>query len=857
MTEEAKTIVGRGAQLDRLRATLREPGTRVVTLRGPGGVGKTTMARSIDDAAFVELDVCHSVDDISSAVGDALGIPDVLGNFDGVTRALGEREAPVVVLDNAEHVMDEVSHVVSAWLDKTSARFLVTSRERLRLDGEIVVDVTPLEDDDALELFELRARENLRTFAIDDDNRDDVLGLISLVDGLPLAIELAAARTKILTPKQITERLGEQFEILRDRTGTKVDRHATLDACVAWSWDLLDDLLRDTLRQAAIFRGRFAIDEFEAIADVDGWVGDALEELVERSLLWVDSADGTMTFALYDSVRRYVDRKTERDAGLVGRYAAFLQMRVGGGMLRHRDLANIVHAFELCIDDEPEVAVELLVESRRKLWRAGSMARIFEMIERALAVDGLDSMWRAALYSSLSSCHYALLEYGRMNQALDAAFALAEGDERPRARRALAHVAMLRGVRADEEHKLDEATQYYDTALEQLEVLPPVQQAHLWAALGLASLRRSNLERAIREHESAIEAARQSPDKVLLARTLSWSSNAYLACNQLERAISRLEEALEIYEEHDDIISRAVAEYGLAQALNDKDQARALEMAHRAVRTTEEGRLKGVEVMARVFIARLESGASSASAIRRAMRVFGEDSSHNDRWSAWISLLVVLTRTDELDAAAQEAEFLVAAAMRVANEREVTWVKRYHAAIHAMRGDSEEMHAATDEDDFVAALQESLDRGEVPAAAQEQFDDSYMRYIHDRAPLPLDLLGEVLSKRGARRELRLVDGGEHAILPDGTEIDLETRYVLRRLLLALCDARDETPGRSVTLEELVELGWPDEQMTYESGIRRVYSAIRNLRKLGFEEVVLTGENGYLVDPDLVVVHGDV
>ncbi len=855
-SETSQIIVGRGPQLESMRTQLSDPRVRVLTLRGPGGVGKTTLARSVANergAPFVELDVCKNVDDIASALGEALAIPDVLRTLEGVAQALREQDVPLVILDNAEHLVAAVEQVVVGWLETTGAQFLVTTRERLRIDGEIVVDIMPLEDDDALELFEIRAQEASRRFVLDESNRADVLRLIELVDGLPLALELAAARTKILSPAQICDRLDAKFEILRNKGEGVVDRHATLDACVEWSWDLLDDGLRDALRQVAIFRGRFSIDEAEQVVASTGWIGDELEELVERSLIWIEPSEDTLKFAMYDGVRRFVDRNTQPDDALIERYALFLRDRALGQVLRHQDLTNMLHAYELCIEDRTELAVELLLEARQKLWRAGFLSRLFSMLERALAIEGLDPMWRGALYASLAACHFSLMEYPQMLDCLTKASELVAGDDRAVARRVSSHIALLRGVRADEEHRLDEAEAYYEEAKVSIDVLPPAQQAHLFAACGLASLRRGHLARAISEFEDGIAAARKSPDSVLLARTLSWSSNGYIALQQMDRAISRLQEALEIYDEHDDVISRGVAEYGLAQSLIDKDLDEAKAMARRAQATAQVGRMRVLEAMTKVLVARLEVTDTSADTIRRAMRVFSEDSNHNDRWSAWISLIVVLVERGELDAAAQEASFLVATTDRVGTDREKKWVRGYHAAIHALRGDHEQLHAATDDDAFLDALERALHKGRVDDADLRAFEDPYLRFIHDRCPVALEIVDRVLATRVDRRDLRLIDDAASAVLPDGTEIELETRYVLKRLLVALCDVHDTNPGRALTLEDLVEAGWPDEQMTYESGIRRVYSAIRNLRKLGFEDIVLTGENGYLIDPTLRVL----
>lgn len=853
--QDETTIIGRGDQLAAIHLTLEAAEHGVVTLRGPGGVGKTTLARSVAaerGAPFIELDHCRDEDEIASALGEGLGVAEASRTLDGVSTAVAELEVPLIVLDNTEHITARVAALLQRWRTQWATTFLVTSREPLALEDEHVIDITPLQLDDAVRLFEVRARESSRQFELTDENRNDVVQLIEQLDRLPLAIELAAARVKLLSPAQIGERLTAQFDILR-RKDDSVPRHATLDACVQWSWQLLDDQLRDALGQLAIFRGKFTLTEAEAVVQGALWVGDALEELADRSLLWVDYASDGARFTLYDSVRRFVDRHTTHDDGVVQRYAQFYLERVVTQALTHRDHANVMHAFDVSIGRVPLLAVELLVEARQKLWRAGLLGRIFEMLERALAVEDLDACWRGALWMALASNHYSLMEYERMDHALDQAIALVEDDPQVRARRTFAHAMLLLAVRRDEEQRYDDAVEYYDNALAELDVLPPVQQAHLLAAKALSSTRRGRIEQALVEHERAIDAARRSQDAMLVARTLTWSSNTHIAAGQADRAIARLEEALQIYGEHSDVISRAVTCYNLAMALISRDRDRAIEMAKLAQLGAREGRLRILEASTDVLVERLSPTPQSPAIIRRAMRIFGADSAHFDRWSAWISMLVVLIELGEFDVAAQEAEFLVMTTERVAMKREQRWCRRYLVVIHAMRGELDDAREAAHEPEFIAAVDRAIVDGVVSDADYEAFDDAYLYLVHDCCPLPLDLLKAHLAKVGDHRVLEVASDGTFARLPCGGEVDLETRYVLRRLLLAFCASHDAHPGRTMTLDELIEVGWPDERMAYESGTRRVYSAIRNLRKIGFDEVLLTGENGYLIDPDVTIV----
>lgn len=846
MQDDARpTIIGREIQLDSIRARLADEEHRVVTLRGPGGVGKTTLARRITrerEAPFVGLEVCTNIDEIASAVGETLGVPDRSRNVSGLAERIDD--VPLVVLDNAEHVLDAVAEVLAAW----PTRFLVTSRYPTGVDGETVLDIGPLGVDEAVELFEMRARDVAPEFVLDDSNRDDALRLVELVDRLPLAVELAAARTALMTPRQVLERLNAHFDVLRDR-GAPIDRHATLDGCVEWSWDLLDDRQRDVLRQLSLFRGPFELDEAEEIVATEGWVGDAIEELLERSMVRSGRTDHGIFFSLYDGVRRFVDRHSSPDDALVERYAAFLIGRAQAGPLGHRDRANIVHAFELAIDRRPTIATELLVETRSRLWRSGFADRVLQMLERVLRVDELDPMWKGATHAALAASHYATMDFEATDRALDAAAELVQGDDRPVALRTRARIALLRGVRADADLRLDEADAFYAEGRTYLEALGPDGRANMLAACGIAELRRGHAQQAVADFEGSIRAARQGPDQGLVARALGWSANGYLASGQTDRAIARLEETLEIYAEIDDVTPRAAAEYGLAQALSDREPGRALDMARRSLVTARKSGVRLLNMMATVLVARLRADETSAEAIQRQLQLFGEASSQGERWSAWLSLIVVLFRTGDFERAARQAELFITA---VSTDAERRWGRRYLAVIRAADGEPggacELVSPA-----FGGALQRALERGHVADDDLAEFDDPYMRYMHDQNPLHLSLLDEFL--QASKKDLRLLDDGDRVVLPDGTEVDLQGRYVLKRLFLGLCRASDDRPGSEMTMEELIEVGWPDQTMTYESGMRRVYSSIRNLRKLGLEQLILTAEDGYLLDPEVAIAWG--
>src|SRR6185295_17862639 len=168
--------------------------------------------------------------------------------------AIAGRGRCLVILDNFEQVVAHAPATVGRWLDRAaSAAFLVTSREQLHLPGEVLFPIEPLPlERDAIELFAARARAQRPDFVVDDDNRAAVADVVRLVEGLPLAIELAAARTRILSPAQLVERMRDRFRLLVGAHGA-VARQATLRAAIDWSWDLLAPWEQKALAQCSVF----------------------------------------------------------------------------------------------------------------------------------------------------------------------------------------------------------------------------------------------------------------------------------------------------------------------------------------------------------------------------------------------------------------------------------------------------------------------------------------------------------------------------------------------------------------------------------------------------------------------------
>ncbi|MFD4629805.1 BTAD domain-containing putative transcriptional regulator [Streptomyces sp. NPDC058284] len=288
-------LIGRADELTRIGALLTE--ARLVTLTGPGGAGKTRLAieaaRALPDVCFVELAPLADASGVTYAILTALGVRDGFHSQGGdaterLLTALHGREL-LLVLDNCEHLVDEAARVTGLLLGACpGVRVLATGREALGITGEVLWPVPPLGAGPAALLFADRAaavRPDLAGPA-DEHARRLTDGICAALDGLPLAIELAAARLRTLTLDELAARLGDRFRLLSRGDRTKAPRHRTLHAVVEWSWELLDDEEQELARRLTVFSGGATCDAVEAMCGIP-CPEDLLASLVEKSFLGV------------------------------------------------------------------------------------------------------------------------------------------------------------------------------------------------------------------------------------------------------------------------------------------------------------------------------------------------------------------------------------------------------------------------------------------------------------------------------------------------------------------------------------------------------------------------------------------
>ncbi|WP_053849709.1 BTAD domain-containing putative transcriptional regulator [Streptomyces sp. NRRL B-24085] len=335
------SFVGREADIEAIRGDLAA--ARLVTLLGPGGAGKTRLsqeaAEAVGEAArdgvwLAELAPVDDPDAVPEAVLTAVGARETVlyGAGAEAMRAAGSerlddpverlaehcgRRRMLLILDNCEHVVDAAAQLAETLLERCPGlTVLATSREPLGVPGELLRPVEPLPEPVALRLLAERGAAARPGFRVDADEETAAAcaEICRRLDGLPLGIELAAARLRMLTPRQIADRLDDRFRLLTSGSRTVLPRQQTLRAVVDWSWDLLDEEEREVLRRLSVFAGGCDLAAAEAVCGPAAL--DALGSLVDKSLVVAaPSGDGEMRYRLLETVGEYAGERLDEKAG--------------------------------------------------------------------------------------------------------------------------------------------------------------------------------------------------------------------------------------------------------------------------------------------------------------------------------------------------------------------------------------------------------------------------------------------------------------------------------------------------------------------------------------------------------------
>jgi predicted ATPase/class 3 adenylate cyclase/DNA-binding CsgD family transcriptional regulator len=411
------SFVGREAEMHDVRQLLADD--RLVTLTGAGGAGKTRLAVEVaariapefrDRVSYVDLAPITDPGVVPVAVARALGLPDQPGRstMDTLLRFVRDRQM-LVVLDNCEHLLDASAELVIALLGRAPGlTVLATSREAIGVAGEVSWRVPSLSlADDAIELFTDRARLAQTGFTVTDDNAAVVAEICQRLDGMPLAIELAAARVRALSLVEILDGLHDRFRLLTGGARTAVRRQQTLRASVDWSHALLTEPERILFRRLAVFLGGFDFDAAQAVAAsgaVERYqVLDQLTLLVDKSLVVADNSGGRTRYRLPETVRQYALEKLGESAeadSVRSRHrdhytalAALLDAPAGSDYEQRIEQANIEidnlrAAFSWSRENSDVELALALASSLQPLWQArGRLREGLTWFDTALADD--------------------------------------------------------------------------------------------------------------------------------------------------------------------------------------------------------------------------------------------------------------------------------------------------------------------------------------------------------------------------------------------------------------------------------------------------------------------------------------
>ena len=569
---EPDAFVGRTEAVADLARRFRS-GARLVSVLGMGGTGKTRLAMRFGrnwlgefpgGAWFCDLAPARGVDGILNAVAQGLAVP--LGKGDPLAqlgRAIAGRGPCLVILDNFEQVAGFAAATLGHWLNHAvEARFLVTTREVLGMPGEEVLALPPLPPADAAALFLLRAAAADSGFRPKPDDEAAIGPLVALLDGLPLAIELAAARARVMPPRMLLTRMDERFKLLAAR-GRRLDRQATLRTTFDWSWDLLPPVEKEVLAQLSVFAGGFTLEAAEAVIDLSRhaeapWIVDAIQALADKSLL---RPRGDGRFDLLVSVQEYAAEHLWTE----GRYPGSGPQALAAAQGRHAgwfaalgpvraeegdcvELENLVTACRCAISlGEGGLAAFALEGAWAALRLRGPFETGVELAEAVCAMPALDDR---ALARALPALAHARQSCGRPGQA-DAlcekalASARAAGDRRGE----IVATMRLGSLEADK-GRLGEARARFAEAIRMAREMGDARlECTANNELGTVEYSEGRMNEALAHYERAEALAREAGDRRMQGIIVGNLGNLQADLGHAEDARSRHEEALAIARE--------------------------------------------------------------------------------------------------------------------------------------------------------------------------------------------------------------------------------------------------------------------------------------------------------------------
>lgn len=810
---EAYELVGRLREL----AALAELGkqSRLITIWGPGGIGKTRLSlrlmRDAGEAAwFCDLSGAHDAISLCATVAYRLGVQLDSEPVGAIGRHLAKRGAALLVLDNFEQLAHLAGATITAWLDLApELRIVVTSRERLRLAEESCFELGPLAlpstaaelaGSEAYALLALRLRAVDPTFELSAPAIEQpLLQLLAALEGIPLAIELAAPRVALLGPSALLERLSARSDAISSPPGTRntPTRQTSLRESMRWSWELLSAADQRALAWCSVFRGGFAIEGAEALLGDEGL--ERVRALRDASLLRTVRPG---RFSLYESVRELASEQLEARGERIEacrQHAAFTATRCA--------------QLALAVEERGE-PLERLLEER---WN----------LEQALRWS-IASGEREQAVQAVLSLVPILTSQGPLRVLLDAlgqALAVAPSD--PRLLHARGRVLQALGRLTEAERDLRAALDRADGG---------AVGARVSKDLGVLEHQRRDVDAAARWYQAALEGAALAGDRRLRA-----------ICTGNVGALR-----------HD------VGDYDAAEA--------GYEDALATLRACGDTRTEGVFLTnLAVLHQELERFDRARSGYKRAIDVLRNVGDRRGEGVAIENLAVLEHLDGNLAESREHHERALELLERVGDERSEALCRARLGAVLAQLGSRDagatqlEKSAAlmSDHDDTVASGVREVYRGFVDLADGDRKAAMKRLRTARRGPTPLVAISddaraaaavlEAWLAKSSRLRLSLGPNASWFQVSDGAPQTLEARPTHARLLGALADVHAIDPEQRLDVSALFEVGWPAQSATHESAQNRVHVTLAQLRKLGLAPALQHSDEGYRLDPEWLIV----
>ncbi len=863
-------FVGRESELDQLKL-LMSAGARLVTVAGPGGIGKTRVVtefarRTKEEGTTVLFVDLSRHDSFTTALGESLDV--AAGTIEDAVNALGAKagSSMLVVLDNLEHLIDESVRTVPLLLQFASIKIIATSREPLRLGGEQVIRLGPLNEDEAMELFELRAKAIIPDFAASEGG-DAIREILDRVDRLPLAIELAASRINVLPPEGLAERLTKRMSALKSRDRDRPERHRTVNATARWSWELLNDEERDVLRQLSVFRGAFRLADGERVATVNGGSAvDIIEDLVDRSMLErVDQGTFRLFQTIYglaavelessDDVQEVYDRHANHFSNLVLTTKRHQRAKLG----------QFVPELRIAFDRTTgETQARTLAAAASVLTESGGVQTLLSEIQSV--VDAVGGECQAELeYAAAIGFLDRIDLQNCSNYATRAAESAKKAGNNELAALATVNAALADSWGGNHKGAVDKLRGALDLTAGSTHAEVAVR-----SNLGIVLAKLGQDDEATEHISLALERARSSGEDLVLARLLSNIGFWHAERHRWPDAERFLTESLGIL---DTVVDRRFQAHTLVQlghanaAQGRPDPAR--EFYRRASQTAKEYGQLSVRLDAQIGLGSLRDSHEDRTYLVKAADLANTSGSIREELMARNMLMLFDMKFGSFPMARHQARRLDGDANIPEDWRLV--IQTLAALIDAWSGGLPETLTMTGEpwtdqlreviNEMVQATSDVANASTHAFEARKGLDALMQRSAPESmlawpamhvAPVLLAMLDERFPAAAAN-SLRIHPEGRYFVPPGQAVVDFARRGALRGVLVGLAKARDENPGHALSLEDVLELGWPGEIIQYEAGASRVYTAIRTLRNAGLGDILQTSDEGYFLSPDVAII----